>query len=174
MYAKVQATNSVGNSAYSIASSASAVLPTVPSDPLSLTTAISGTNVIITWVAPWDGGSGITGYSVAIRQSDGVTFTAYKGCTSTAVSCTIADSVLQATPYSLANGASVYAKVLATNAVGDSAAALVPAVVLASAQPKLLLLSDMALNATINETAFLDLPKPDNSYTYVVTSNQTF
>jgi hypothetical protein len=174
VYAKVQATNAVGNSAYSLASSTGAVLPTVPSVPSALTSAISGTNVVITWVAPWDGGSGITGYTVKIRQSDGVTFTAYTGCTGTAVSCTIADSVLQATPYSLANEASVYASVLATNAVGSSAAALVPVVALASAQQKPLLLSGMTLYATINEEAFLDLPKLDASYTYVITSRQRF
>jgi hypothetical protein len=120
----VLATNAAGSSDYSIASSAGAVLPTVPSVPAALTTAISGTNVVITWVTPADGGSGITGYTVAIRKSDGVTFKEYTGCTGIAVSCTIANSVLQAAPYSLENGASFYASVLATNAVGSSAAAL--------------------------------------------------
>jgi hypothetical protein len=32
----------------------------------------------------------------------------------------------------------------------------------------------MSINATINETAFLDLPKLDASYTYVVTRNPKF
>ncbi len=173
VYAKVLATNAVGSSAYSTSGNG-AVLPTVPSVPSALTSAITGTNVIINWVAPSDGGSGITGYTVAIRQSDGVTFAAYTGCTGTAVSCTIADSVLQAAPYSLASGASVYASVLATNSVGSSAAALVPAVALASAQQKPLFLSGMTLYATINEAAFLDLPKLDASYTYVVTIGQRF
>jgi hypothetical protein len=174
VYAKIIATNAAGSSAYSVASSAGAVLPTVPSVPSALTSAILGTNVVITWVAPFDGGSGIIGYTVTILKSDDVTFEAYTGCTGTAVSCTIADSVLQAAPYSLANGASVYAKVRAKNAVGDSTAALVPAVALPSAQSKQLLLTDMALNATINETVFLDLPKIDASYTFVVTSRQRF
>ncbi len=173
VWARVLATNAVGSSAYSTSGNG-AVLPTVPSVPTTLTSAISGTNVVITWVAPLDGGSVITGYTVAIRQSDGVTFTAYKGCTGTAVSCTIADSVLQAAPYSLASGASVYASVLAKNAVGSSAATLVPAIALASAQQKPLLLSGMILYATINEAAFLDLPKLDASYTYVITSRQRF
>jgi hypothetical protein len=41
-----------------------AVLPTatVPTAPAAPTTAISGTNVVINWVAPADGGSAITGY----------------------------------------------------------------------------------------------------------------
>jgi hypothetical protein len=33
----------------------------------------SNTSVTITWVAPSDGGSAVTAYSVAIRQSDGTT-----------------------------------------------------------------------------------------------------
>ena len=82
---------------------------------------ISGSDVIINWVAPADGGSAITDYAVEILQSDG-TYTAYTGCSGTAVSCTVPISVLQATPYNLANGASVSARVKATNAFGTSAA----------------------------------------------------
>ena len=83
------------------------VAPSVPAAP---TTAISGTtNVLITWVAPAQGNTLITGYSVAIRQSDGVNYTAYSGCTGTAITCTIANSVLQSAPYSLADASSVYA-----------------------------------------------------------------
>ncbi len=115
----------------------------------------------------------IIGYSVTIQQSDGVTFTAYTGCTGTAVRCTIANSVLQAAPYSLANGASVYAKVLATNAVGDSSEALLPVVVLALAQPNPLNIITAPLNAKIKEAAYLKLPL-DASYSYAVTSIQKF
>jgi hypothetical protein len=95
--------------------------PVAPSVPAAPTTVISGTNVIINWVAPANGGSAITAYTVAIGQSNGTTFTAYAGCTGTAVSCTVPISDLQAVTYSLANGASVLAKVLATNALGSSA-----------------------------------------------------
>ena len=78
-----------------------------PSAPAAPVTAISGTtDVAITWAAPADGGSAITGYTVDIQQSDG-TYTTYAGCTGTAVSCTVPISVLQAAPYNLANGASV-------------------------------------------------------------------
>jgi hypothetical protein len=174
VYTKVLAINASASSAFSVPSSAGAVIATVPSVPAAPTTAISGPNVVIAWVAPADGGSAITGYTVAIRQSDGTTFTAYAGCTGTAVSCTIADTALQAAPYSLANGASVYASVVATNAIGSSAAALVPVVVLALAQPNLLELSGMGLNATINETVYLKLPPLDGSYSYFVTSKQNF
>ena len=37
-----------------------------------------------------------------------------------------------------------------------------------------LFIATMALNATINQEAFLELAKLDASYTYVVTSNQLF
>ncbi len=48
------------------------------------------------------------------------------------------------------------------------------------AQPKplsiatTLLIATMTLNATINQEAFLELPKLDASYSYLVTSKQTF
>jgi hypothetical protein len=82
---------------------------------------VSGSNVIINWVAPYDGGSTITGYTVEIQQSDLTTFTTYTGCTDTAVSCTVPISVLQAAPYNLAVGSSVYARITAINAIGSSA-----------------------------------------------------
>ena len=99
------ATSLIGSSAYSTAG-LGAILPRIPDVPAAPTTTNpSSTTVGIAWVAPVDGGSPITGYSLAIRQSDGVTFAAYSGCTGTALTCTIANSVLQAGPYSLANGA---------------------------------------------------------------------
>ena len=102
------ATNAVGPSAASLQGNG-AVLPTAPSTPAAPTTVISGSNVVINWAAPANGGSAITGYDVEIRKSDG-TFTTHTGCIgSTAVSCTVPISVLKATPYNLANGASVYA-----------------------------------------------------------------
>ena len=95
------------------------VAPSVPAAP---TTAISGTtNVLITWVAPAQGNTLITGYSVAIRQSDGVNYTAYSGCTGTAISCTVAITVLKAPPYNLLAGSSVVAQVKATSLIGSSA-----------------------------------------------------
>ncbi len=81
-----------------------------PSVPAAPTTAISGTtNVLITWVAPAQGSAPITGYTVAIRHSDNVTYTAYASCTGTVVTCTVAISALKAAPYNLVAGSSVVA-----------------------------------------------------------------
>jgi hypothetical protein len=105
VYAFVLATSLIGSSNYS-AAGLGAILPRIPDVPAAPTTTNpSSTTVGVAWVAPVDGGSPITGYSVAIRLSDGVTFAAYSGCTGTALTCTIKNSVLQAGPYSLANGA---------------------------------------------------------------------
>jgi hypothetical protein len=42
----------------------------------AVTTAVSGTNVQISWTTPSTNGASITAYSIVIAQSDGVTFTA--------------------------------------------------------------------------------------------------
>jgi hypothetical protein len=39
-----------------------------------VTTVVSNTNVVITWAAPFNGGSPITSYTILIRQSDGVSY----------------------------------------------------------------------------------------------------
>ncbi len=108
VFAKVIATNSVGSSAYSLAGNG-AVLPTAPNTPVAPVTAISGTNVVVNWVAPADGGSVITDYAVTIKKSDGTWSAPLAICTGPAVSCTVPITVLQAAPYNLPNGASVYA-----------------------------------------------------------------
>jgi Fibronectin type III domain len=63
---------------------------------------------------------------VTIRQSDGTTYTAdATNCnmaSSTSTSCAIPVATLRASPYSLAWGASVYAKVAAKNIYGTSTA----------------------------------------------------
>ena len=78
----------------------------------------------ITWKSPNDGGSPITGFTVSIRESDGVSFSVDEAnCNeSTALTCTVPVSTLRAEPYSLEWGSSVYAKIVATNAYGDSVA----------------------------------------------------
>jgi hypothetical protein len=70
----------------------------------------------------------ITSYSIMIRKSDGVTYASeITNCNGsnasivTANSCTIPMQYLQASPFNLAWGASVFAKVIATNVVGSSA-----------------------------------------------------
>jgi hypothetical protein len=80
-------------------------------------------DVIITWVAPDNGGSPITGYTVSILQSDASYSVDLTNCdmsSSTAVTCTIPVTALRTTPYSLEWGSSVFVKVIATNAYGNS------------------------------------------------------
>jgi len=80
--------------------------------------------VIITWSAPDNGGSPITGYTVTIGQSDLTTYstelTHCDSSSSTTTTCTIPVTVLRASPFSLSWGSSVYAKVLASNIYGNS------------------------------------------------------
>ena len=71
----------------------------------------------------------MTAYTVAVRQSDGTTFTA-TACTvaviscTTTCSCTIPIATLKAAPYNLVAPASVFATVLATSSLGSSAASV--------------------------------------------------
>ena len=100
-------------------------LSTAPSNPAAPTTSIynPGISIMISWGAPADGGSAITGYNVLICQSDASTFTIYSSCPNAlSLVCIVPFSTLKAAPYNLANGASIYAKVVATNAYGSSAA----------------------------------------------------
>ncbi len=98
-----------------------AATPSVPAAPT--TSVNSNVSVTITWVAPYDGGSPITGYTVAIRQNDGTTFTVESAnCNVSTTSCTAPISVFLAAPYTLAWGASIYATVKAKNLVGSSVA----------------------------------------------------
>ena len=71
-------------------------------------TAASGTDVTITWTAPDDNEDALTGYSVKIRQSDGVYLEDTANCDGDAELntrvCTVSMAVLRASPYSLAYG----------------------------------------------------------------------
>jgi hypothetical protein len=99
-----------------------------PSKPLSPTTAISGRNVTISWLAPDNGGSAILGYIIKIRLHDGVNFMEdnvnCNGSLSSIVAaqtCTVPISTLRSVPYSIAWGSSIFAKVSAINIYGTSA-----------------------------------------------------
>jgi hypothetical protein len=91
---------------------------------LAPTTTFDRTTVVITWVEPFNQGSDITGYEIKIRQSDGVTFTEeLTDCnrlTSATLTCTVPVITLTTTPYSIAWGESIYAKVAAINVYGTS------------------------------------------------------
>ncbi len=118
---KVTARNLVGFGADS--SSVDIRAAAKPSVPAAPTTSVnSNTSITITWVAPLDGGSPITSYTVAIKNSIGSFSTESVNCDVATTSCTIPISVLQAAPYNLAWGASIYASVIATNVVGSSVA----------------------------------------------------
>lgn len=70
---KVRALNSIGYSNFSSELSVRAsAKPTAPNTPV--TSVISNQALVVTWAAPYNGGSAISSYTIKIRQSDGVTF----------------------------------------------------------------------------------------------------
>lgn len=79
-----------------------------------------------TWAAPVANGTPITAYKVYIRQADYayvIDTTACNGGNTVVVAntqCTLPLSKLTSAPFSLLKGYSIYIKVIATNAYGDS------------------------------------------------------
>ena len=121
---KVRALNIYGWSAYSdvVAIRASEV----PQQPDIVTTSIVGSSVRITFTEPDGKGDTITAYKVLVKQSDD-TFSEHQAdCDAsmepvlTNLYCDVPMSVLRGSPYNLGLGDLVKAKVMATNAVGDS------------------------------------------------------
>jgi hypothetical protein len=105
----VTATNSIGTSAPSAPSSyVTPFAPTVPQPPANVTAIPGNGQASVSWTAPWDGRSPITGYTVT-SSPGGVIATAGPSATSVAVS-------------GLANGTTYIFTVVASNAVGPSAA----------------------------------------------------
>ena len=99
----------------------------IPDTPNAPSTSINSSNgVTIAWTAPYNGNSTIIAYTVEIIHSNGSYSTETVNCNGsnaaivTATSCTVPIPVLRAAPFNLAWGASVFAKVKATNAVGNS------------------------------------------------------
>lgn len=82
--------------------------------------------VLITWNAPYDGGSPILSYTISIRESDYFTYSTTAECDGTDATiisetqCRVTFDALIVFPFELPWGSSVYAKIKATNVVGDS------------------------------------------------------
>jgi hypothetical protein len=96
--------------------------PAQPLAPIS-TWDITTDEVTLTWIEPDNGGSPVTGYKVSFRQNDLVYSAQLSHCdmtVSTAVTCVIPVTVFKSAPFDLPWGASIYAKVIATNIYGDS------------------------------------------------------
>jgi hypothetical protein len=86
--------------------------------------------VVISWVTPssnsaTDFGDVMIGFKIYLQTSDTEVYSqqlTYCPNVSTSVtSCRIPISVLEASPFSLTSGSSIYAKVLAYNSIGDGA-----------------------------------------------------
>jgi len=97
-----------------------------PEAPTAPTTSVVANYVIVDWTAPFDNHMPITGYRILIGQQDGSYYTEDQiGCDGSsdairqATQCTIMLDTLTAPPWGLVQGASIYAKIIAYNALGD-------------------------------------------------------
>jgi hypothetical protein len=126
---KVEARNSVGYSALS--DSVTVLCAQLPGVTAAPTTVSVGSNVVISWSAPDDGGTAILAYGIEIQLSDGLSYSSdLANCDGSQAaifssrSCTVPAAVLNSPPFNLLWGSSVVAKVQTTNAVGTSAFSL--------------------------------------------------
>lgn len=111
---RVFARNSVG---YSLASSDLSILVASPPDQVEApTTARFTDSVVVTWLAPYDGSTQITSYTVSFLGADGTTYSEeLTDCDGTdadivsTTSCTVPSATFIAAPFSLEWGQSVYA-----------------------------------------------------------------
>lgn len=120
----VEARNTVGYSLISEQISVHAVQ--IPSKPEAPVTSKLLTDVIVDWVAPYDGSTEITSFTISFLANDGQYYDDVSVCDGsqsaviTALQCVIPTSHFTQTPYTLAWGSSIYAKVIATNYRGSS------------------------------------------------------
>ena len=126
---RVESRNSIGYSPFSnVVTAMAAVVPTAPAAP---TTLLDVNNVIIDWNSPSANaesayGAPILGYQIYIRWQDGTYSQDLRNCDGsnsviiTNTMCTIPITSLMAAPYNLLTGSSVFASVVAYNAVGMS------------------------------------------------------
>ena len=122
---KVQSRNSVGYSLFSdVVTVRAARVPDPPENVL--TTTVESTNVVVTWTAPYDGGSEILSYHIQVQLNDGSLYddSLCDGTDPTvfaALECTIPITKLKGEPYNHPWGAGIYVKIAAINIVGSSA-----------------------------------------------------
>ena len=119
---KVQARNKFGLS--ELSEEFSILCATVPAMPNEPETSTIGSQLTISWEAPFDSGSPLTGYKVFILASSGNFIEESVYCENNAErlvsrECTMPTSLLVQEPYLLALGDSVFAKVLAINFYGE-------------------------------------------------------
>lgn len=99
---------------------------TKPDQPATPATAMSGSNVVITWTAPAANGNAISTYTVEIQRADAAYQDSSSSCAGTAATvvaartCTVTLALLRGAPYSLVYDALVVARITATNANGAS------------------------------------------------------
>ncbi len=102
---RISATNSAG-SGDTVSTTATTTPSTTPGEPTGLSGTSGDGQVELSWTAPADNGSSITGYTVTVSPPDGT-------CTPVATSCTVDE---------LNNGTGYTFTVFATNIVGDGPA----------------------------------------------------
>jgi hypothetical protein len=106
----ITANNTTGSSF--AASFASLTTPTTPSAPLAPSASVSSTTLNVTWTAPANGGSTITGYTVSL----------YSATNLTSVLQTSSVTGFTSTSFTGLAAGDYAAKVVATNLVGDGTA----------------------------------------------------
>jgi len=121
---RVEARNAYGYSEYS--AEVAVLAASRPSTPLAPTTMVDGSNILVSWQEPDINGSPIESYTISLRQWNYQYSVNTEWCdgsqpaTIYTRTCTIPQSVFGQAPYLLSSGAGIYAKVIATNAIGSS------------------------------------------------------
>jgi hypothetical protein len=100
----------------------------IPAQPVQPTTvwSLSPDVITVTWSAPDDGGSPITGYEVTFRENDAATYSVETSNCDMSLSlettCVVPVAAVRASPFSLDWGSSVFVRVSAINVYGLSEA----------------------------------------------------
>lgn len=123
---KVESKNSFGYST-TFSNEVTILQAVEPETPTAPVTSVLADKVIINWDAPYWNGAEVTTYRIFVQASSGGFISApSSGCDGTDTfvventQCTVDLTDLYAVPYSLVQGDSVFAKIIANNLVGDS------------------------------------------------------